>query len=98
MRDKFIKIRVSKSEKSLFEYKAKKAEMSVSDFIRDSAIKTEILVYHGMPLLISELQKIGNNLNQLTIAANQGAKVIGLEKFIEVVDLIWQSLNALLHR
>lgn len=98
MRDKFIKIRVSESEKTLFQNKAKTAGMSVSDFLRDSATKKEIVVYKGMAMFIRQLQLIGNNLNQLTIASHQGVNVISLEKFIQEVNSIWQSLNALLHR
>ena len=73
--------------------------MSVSEFVRSSAIGREVTVIEGMDELLTELRRQGNNLNQLTIIARQGRiDVVDMKPFMEVYSETWQTLNSLLSR
>ena len=73
--------------------------MSVSEFVRSSAMGREVTVIEGMDELLTELRRQGNNLNQLTIMARQGRiDVVDMKPFMEVYSETWQTLNSLLSR
>ena len=96
---KFIRARVSDWEKGYIIYKAKKANMTESDFIRCAALDKNVTVIKGADELLSELRHQGNNLNQLTIMARQGhIELVDLKPFTEVYEKTWQALNSLLSR
>lgn len=69
-RNKYLKIRVSEKEKKILERKARKSGVSVSEFIRATAIHSDdsqIRIIDVKPLrqFVFELTKQGTNLNQL---------------------------------
>ena len=73
--------------------------MSVSEFVRSSAMGREVTVIEGIDELLSELRRQGNNLNQLTIMARQGRiDMVDMKPFMEVYSETWQTLNSLLSR
>lgn len=73
--------------------------MSVSEFVRSSAMGREVTVIEGMDELLTELRRQGNNLNQLTIMARQGRiDMVDMKPFMEVYSETWQTLNSLLSR
>ena len=73
--------------------------MSVSEFVRSSAMGREVTVIEGMDELLTELRRQGNNLNQLTIMARQGRiDIVDMKPFMEVYSETWQTLNSLLSR
>lgn len=73
--------------------------MSVSEFVRSSAMGREVTVIEGVDELLTELRRQGNNLNQLTIMARQGRiDVVDMKPFMEVYSETWQTLNSLLSR
>ena len=73
--------------------------MSVSEFVRSSAMGREVTVIEGMDELLTELRRQGNNLNQLTIMARQGRiDMVDMKPFVEVYSETWQTLNSLLSR
>lgn len=47
--------------------------MTESEFVRRAAMDREVTVIEGMDELLRELRYQGNNLNQLTVMARQGA-------------------------
>lgn len=47
-----------------------------SDYIRNCVLGKEIVVIPGIRDLINEIRRIGNNLNQITRAANEGSLTI----------------------
>ena len=73
--------------------------MSVSEFVRSSAMGREVTVIEGVDELLTELRRQGNNLNQLTIMARQGRiDMVDMKPFMEVYSETWQTLNSLLSR
>ena len=73
--------------------------MSVSEFVRSSAMGREVTVIEGIDELLTELRRQGNNLNQLTIMARQGRiDMVDMKPFMEVYSETWQTLNSLLPR
>ena len=73
--------------------------MSVSEFVRSSAMGREVTVIEGIDELLTELRRQGNNLNQLTIMARQGRiDMVDMKPFMEVYSETWQMLNLLLSR
>ena len=91
-----IEIRVTPEEKMTITLKSKQANQSISEFIIKSSTGNKIIVINELPEMITELRRIGNNINQLTRLANS--------KIITCVDLegtkmelqkLWQSLNLL---
>ena len=71
--------------------------MSVSEFVRSSAMGREVTVIEGVDELLTELRRQGNNLNQLTIMARQGRiDMVDMKPFMEVYSETWQTLNSLL--
>ena len=73
--------------------------MSVSEFVRSSAMGREVTVIEGVDALLTELRRQGNNLNQLTIMARQGRiDMVDMKPFMEVYSETWQTLNSLLSR
>ena len=73
--------------------------MSVSEFVRSSAMGREVTVIEGVDELLTELRRQGNNLNQLTIMARQGRiDLVDMKPFMEVYSETWQTLNSLLSR
>ena len=50
---------------------SKKAQLTLTEYILKSSLKSEIKVVDLQPLL--ELKRIGNNLNQITRKINSGA-------------------------
>jgi len=67
--------RVSPHEKTLVVNKARRAKLSVSDFCRKAVLEKEIKHIEGLTEHLYELNKIGNNINQIAVAANQGRDV-----------------------
>lgn len=65
-----IEIRVTPEEKMLITAKSKQANKSISEYIIKSSIGKEIIVINELPEMITELRRIGNNINQLTRLAN----------------------------
>ena len=90
---KFIRARVSDWEKGYILHKAKKANMTESDFIRCAALDKNVTVIEGADELLSELRYQGNNLNQLTIMARQGhIELVDLKPFTEVSRAILPTM------
>ena len=98
-KDEFIRFRVAGWENHYITKKAEKAHMSVSEFVRSSAMGREVTVIEGVDELLTELRRQGNNLNQLTIMARQGRiDMVDMKPFMEVYSETWQTLNSLLSR
>ena len=70
-----INFRVSEYEMKLLQSKAKRAKMKLSEFCRRAVFGKEIVHIEGLSDCVYELNKIGTNVNQITIAANQGHDV-----------------------
>lgn len=71
-RNQTLSIRLTNSEKSAIYKKSKKAKLTLTEYILKSSFKTQIKVI-DLQLLLVELKRIGNNLNQITRKINSGA-------------------------
>lgn len=70
-----INFRISGYEKKLLQAKVSRAKMKLSDFCRKAVFEKEIKHIEGLSDCVYELNKIGNNINQLAVAAHQGRDV-----------------------
>jgi hypothetical protein len=72
LKDKKFAFRVSERDLNQVRLKAKRARMTVTDYLVTSALNKNIVVIDGVEGLISQLKAVGKNLNQLTTLAHMG--------------------------
>ena len=72
-----MKFRATEEEAAEIRRKAAAAGMNVSRFLRTSAVKSQVVLYNTADLfgLRSDIRKIGNNINQITMVANSNRSV-----------------------
>ena len=80
-----LTIRLTPSEKDTIVRKAKQADMTLTDFVVAAVLSAQIHVAEDMKPVVTELKRIGNNLNQITARMNTG--VFRSYNFQEVIDL-----------
>ena len=80
-----LTIRLTTGEKDIIVRKAKQANMTLTDFIVAAVLSSQIYVAEDMKPVVTELKRIGNNLNQITARINTG--VFLSYNFQEVIDL-----------
>ncbi len=98
-KDRRINIRLTKKEKNLIETKAKKCNMTVTQYIIKACLKNNIIIINGLDKVDIELRRIGNNINQLTRLANERIiTVVGLKELRMEVNNIWQLLKQLVQK
>ena len=85
-RDTTLTIRVTEKEKQYIKKRAKKAGLSVTDYIVRLSLETPIFIPVNMQPFLLELKRIGNNLNQITQKIN--AEVFHSYNFEEFVNAI----------
>ena len=71
-KDKIVTIRVSEKEKKKLIEKSEVAKLSLSEYLIKQGLDKEIVIVDGLSEVVSELRRIGNNINQLTYLANSG--------------------------
>lgn len=72
MKTKRLNFRISKDADKVIREKAKAAQMSIIDYVITAATHKEIVNFNGLSEVITQLKKLGNNLNQLLILSRQG--------------------------
>ena len=82
-----LTIRLTKAEKEIIRKKAKKAQLSITDFLVATSLRTEIHVAEDVKPLLIELKRIGNNINQINAGAFRSAD------FMEVIQGRWHFLR-----
>ncbi len=91
-----IEIRVTPEEKMNIALKSKQANQSISEFLIKSSNGNKIVVINELPEMVTELRRIGNNINQLTRLANSRViTCVDLEGTKKELQKLWQSLNLL---
>ena len=72
-----MKFRATEEEASEIRHKAAAAGMNVSRFLRTSAVKSQVVLYNTADIfgLRSDLKRIGNNINQITMVVNSNRSV-----------------------
>ena len=92
-RNQTLTIRVTAGEKDAIIQKAAKARMSVTDYIVASSQLTQIHVAEDTRPLVTELKRIGNNLNQISMKINAGAfQSYNFQEVIEMQRSIYEAL------
>lgn len=84
-RDKTLTIRLTDSEKKKIISKSRKAKMSATDFIIACADNAVIKTPEDLRPVVSQLKRIGNNINQIAVKINSGA--VYSVNFDEVIDM-----------
>lgn len=76
-RTTIMKFRATEEEAAEIRRKANAAGMTVSRFLRTSAVKSQVVLYNTADIfgLRSELKKIGNNINQIAMVVNSNRSV-----------------------
>ena len=93
IRNKNIPIRVTEKELEIIDRKAVNAKLSRTDFLVTAALGKEITLMEDLKPILTELRRIGNNVNQLTKLANAGiARVVGLHDLTEALGEIHVAL------
>lgn len=93
-RNKTITIRVSEEEWYSIMKQVLKAGMNVTDYLVTAATNTQIYVAEDTKPLITELKRIGNNLNQITTKINAGAfRSYNFDEVIKMQRAIYEEVR-----
>lgn len=84
-RNQTLTIRLTAAEKDTIVRNATKARMNVTDYIVASSQLAEIYVAEDTRPLLSQMKRIGNNLNQISMKINAGA--FQSYNFNEVIEM-----------
>lgn len=96
IKDKNYAFRITEKDLNTIKHKAKKAKMTVTEYITQSALAKGIIIIDGLPEIVNQLKKIGNNLNQLTMLSHQGViKTVNLDETEESLTAIYWKINEL---
>ena len=96
-RNKSIPIRVTEEELKQIDKKAAKARLSRTDYLINCALGKEITLIEDIKPLLTEMRRIGNNLNQQTKLANMGKiNAVNLEETLAALDRMYQVIHTLL--
>ena len=68
-----LTIRVTPVEKDAILRKAKQADMNLTDYLVTAALSAQIMVAEDLKPALTELKRIGTNLNQIATKINVGA-------------------------
>ena len=76
-RNTIMKFRATEEEAADIRRKATAAGMTVSRFLRTAAVNSQVVLYNTADLfgLRSDLKRIGNNINQITMVVNSNRSV-----------------------
>ena len=95
-KDKIITIRVNEKEKKKLIEKSKIAKLSLSEYLIKQGLDKEIVMVDGLNEVVSELRRIGNNINQLTYLANSGRiYTVDLSEVKQEIGKVWNVINEL---
>lgn len=96
-KDKTYAFRVSSADLSKIKAHAKRAKMTVTDYLTACALNKKITVIDGLDSLLPELKAQGRNLNQLAILSHQGRSYPSqIEKLTDAYGNIFDELRKLL--
>ena len=89
-----IHLRLTPTEKKEIEEKAKLANQSVANYLITLSQNQRIVVAKKMPKLITEINKIGVNINQITAVANT-TKYVSKEMLMKVREELTKVIGLL---
>ena len=95
IKDTEINIRMSNKQKNIIQALAMKSKLSMSEYMIRSSINAKIIVEADKSEYITELRRIGNNINQITRKVNQGiVKEINLLEVKQELNKLWLLLSS----
>ena len=95
IKDTEIHIRISNKDKRKIQALATKAKLTLSEYIINSSLNAKIIVEADKSQYITELRRIGNNINQITKKVNQGIiKEVSLVEVKQELNKIWRLLSS----
>ena len=98
MKNRRLEIRLTEDELYEIDNRSKKLRMSRSKFLLQSALHQKIITLDNtaMKQLISELRKIGININHIAILCNMGKlQCVHIEDTKSEIKKVWEELNKL---
>ena len=95
-RNHVVPIRFSDHELSVIDANAKRAKMSRTEYLVSAGMDKPIVILDDLKPMLTELRRIGNNVNQLTRKANSGeVYVVGLTGINEQLGTVAAGLVAI---
>ncbi|WP_027626202.1 plasmid mobilization protein [Clostridium lundense] len=86
-------IRMTEDEIEQIKKKAKKANMTFSNYVIASALNKDIVVIDGIKDFTHQLSKVGTNINQLTMLCHQGKITCpDINSVSKMLKEIWEKL------
>lgn len=99
MKTKRLNFRISEDADKAIREKAKAAQMSITDYVITAATHKEIVDFNGLSEVITQLKRLGNNLNQLLILSRQGRiHTVNLSEMQVELKRIYELLASVLRR
>ncbi len=96
LKSKRIEVRITPDDKRKIIENAEISKMSMSEYLINCGLGKNIIIVNGLDEYITELRRIGNNINQLTKLSHQGIiRCVELEETKKELYKLWQSLNLL---
>ena len=95
---KQIVIRMTEDDYNLLKARVKKSGLKQAVFLRKAILQKRIISTEGVKLLMPEIRRIGNNINQIARRCNEGnqATFAEVERQGEELNNIWQLLRQLI--
>lgn len=92
--------RVNEKEKEQILKKVKRSKLNQNEYLLKCALDKEIYVIDGLHEMTIELKRIGNNLNQITRAVNEGQANCSEElgEIKKELGETWQLLRSLIQK
>ena len=95
-KDKIITIRVSEKEKKKLIEKSEVAKLSLSKYLVKQGLDKDIVIVDGLNEVVTELRRIGNNINQLTYLSNRWRiYTVDLSEVKQEIGKVWNVINEL---
>ena len=71
-------------------------KLSLSEYLIKQGLDKDIVIVDGLNEVVTELRKIGNNINQLTYLANSGRiYTVDLSEVKQEIGKVWNVINEL---
>ena len=91
-----VPFRVTEKELEAIDKKAEKAKMNRTEYLITAATNKKITLIEDIKPMLTELRRIGNNLNQITKLANMGkVDAINLTETSEALAETYQAVYLL---
>lgn len=76
--------------------KSEVAKLSLSKYLIKQGLDKEIVIVDGLNEVVSELRRIGNNINQLTYLTNNGRiYTVDLSEVKQELGKVWSVISEL---